>query len=208
LNEPAKSALDQPAATAVPIVPVAGPGEDTGATPFPRARALASAGVALALLLAVALALAWYRKHTAPARWAKEVALPEATRLVNAGNYSAAFPYLYRAQQILPRDPALNTIRREISLPTSIVTSPSGADVYAKPYSSPDSEWILIGQSPIKDLLLPLGYYRWKITKPGFRTVEGGAGYQSPTFEFILDREGSGPSDMSYPTGRCPICSS
>jgi DNA-binding winged helix-turn-helix (wHTH) protein/dienelactone hydrolase len=178
---------------------------ETAAEWFPRHRILIPS--VLVALLVAALAGTWfYYRRIAPARWARAVALPEVTRLVNAGDYAAAFPFLHRAQQILPRDPALNKIRREISFPTTMRTSPSGTHVYAKPYRNPNGEWIFIGESPIKNFLLPSGYYRWKITKAGFRTVEGGAGFQGPTIDFTLDREGSVPLEMVHvPTADSPL---
>jgi DNA-binding winged helix-turn-helix (wHTH) protein len=154
--------------------------------------------VFLSALLLTLIAGAWYYRRTTAARWARGIALPAATRLVNAGNYATAFPLLYRALQILPRDPALNKLRRETSHTIPIRTSPSGANVYIKPYSSPNDEWLFVGESPIENFLLPVGYFRWRITKPGFRTVEAAAGFQSATVEFTLDREGSGPPGMVH----------
>ena len=162
---------------------------------LPRSRVLIA--VVLSALLLAALG-AWYYHRTAPARWAREIALPEAMRLVTAGSYPAAFGFLLRAQQAIPRDPALNRILREISHPFSVYTTPAGASVYVKAYDDPNGQWLPIGQSPIESFLLPLGYYRWKIMKTGFRTVEAGAGFQSATVEFTLDREGSVPQEMIH----------
>jgi len=154
--------------------------------------------VVLAALLFTALASTWHYRRTAPARWARDIALPEASRLVNAGSYPAAFELLFRAKQVVPGDPALNRILREISHPCSIRTTPADASVYVKAYDDTTGPWLPIGQSPIENFLLPLGYYRWRITKTGFRTVEGGAGFQSATVEFTLDREGSVPPEMVH----------
>ncbi len=44
---------------------------------------------------------AWNYQRTARARWVREIALPEADRLVNAGRYPAAFQWLARAQQVI-----------------------------------------------------------------------------------------------------------
>jgi DNA-binding winged helix-turn-helix (wHTH) protein/predicted esterase len=162
---------------------------------LPRPRMLISV-ILLGLLLA-ALG-AWQYRRTARARWAREIALPEADRLVNAVRYPAAFGWLARAQQVIPRDLALNRMLREISHPLSIYSTPAGAGVHVKAYDDPDGQWLAIGQTPIENFLLPLGYYRWRIIKPGFRTVEGGAGFQSATIEFTLDREGSLPSEMVH----------
>ena len=98
----------------------------------------------------------------------------------------------------LPRDPALNRIRRETWYTVPIRTTPAGASVYVKPYGKPGDPWLYLGQSPLENLLLPVGYFRWRITKPGFRTVESAAGIQGPITEFILDREDSVSPEMVH----------
>jgi eukaryotic-like serine/threonine-protein kinase len=157
---------------------------------------------ALAAVLLMALAGAWYYHRGARARWAREVALPEARSLVNAGNNAEAFPLLYQALQALPRDPELNRIRRETSYTVPIRTMPAGASVYVRPYGKPGDPWLYLGQSLLENLPLPVGYFRWRITKPGFRTVESAAGIQGPIIEFILDREDSvSPGMVHVPPG-------
>ena len=153
--------------------------------------------VAFAAIALVALG-AWYFHWTAAARWARQVALPEANRLVKAGSYPAAFEFLFKAQQVIPGDPSLNRVLREISHPVSIRTSPAAASVYVKAYDTPRGEWLSIGQSPIENFSLPLGNYRWKIVKSGFRSIEVGAGFFRPPFEFTLDREGEIPPEMIH----------
>jgi hypothetical protein len=157
--------------------------------------------VLAASVLLLALAGVWYYRHGAPARWAREVALPEATRLVEAGNEATVFPLIYKALQILPQDPMLNRLRREISHPFTIRTTPPGASVYVKPYVDPDAPWLFIGHAPLENFQLAMGYFRWRITKAGFRTMEGAGGIQGPTIDFILDPEGSIPAEMVHVPG-------
>src|SRR5215472_946494 len=75
-----------------------------------------AAGI-LGVVVAFAVAATWYYRRGAPARWAREVALPEITRRIDSGQEAAVFPLLYKALQILPQDPALNRLRGEISHP-------------------------------------------------------------------------------------------
>ena len=83
---------------------------------------------------------AWYfYQRTAHARWARATALPEASRLVKAGKYPAAFEFLLRARQAIPNDPVLDLILREISHPVSIHSTPAEATVYIKAYDNPNS---------------------------------------------------------------------
>lgn len=158
------------------------------------------AGFLLATVLAL-IAVAWKYQQGAPARQAREVELPGIIRLVDAGKNAPAFSHILHAERVIPGDATLNRLRREISHPISIHTNPPGATIWAKPYEEPAGEWLLIGQSPLENFLLPLGYFRWKIEKPGFRTVEGGAGFQTTTLEFTLDPLGTIPSDMVHVAG-------
>jgi formylglycine-generating enzyme required for sulfatase activity/DNA-binding winged helix-turn-helix (wHTH) protein len=157
--------------------------------------------VLMLTMILAALGVAGYYWRSSPARWAREIALPEITRLVDAEDHAAAFPLLLRALQALPEDPALNRIRRQISHTVQIRTTPPGAGVYVKPYRSADAPWLLIGQSPLQNFLLPMGFFRWRITKPGFQTVESAAGIQGSTIEFVLDPEGHVPAEMVHVPG-------
>lgn len=108
----------------------------------------------------------------------------------------------------MPEDPTLMKLRREISHPFSIRTYPSGASIWVKAYEDPDGEWLPLGQSPIENFLLPLAYFRWRIAKKGFRTLEAGAGYQADAVEFHLDPEGSSHPEMVHvPAGTFQLLS-
>ena len=137
-----------------------------------------------ALVVAAATIGFWsYRAH-AQVRWAREVAIPEAIRLAEAGKATQAFSFIWKAHQIVPDDPTLNQIWREVSHPLAILTNPSGATIWAKSYDQPNAEWLRIGTSPIENFLLPLGYFRWKVSKAGFRTVEGAGGIPRRQYRF------------------------
>ena len=151
---------------------------------------------AAALMLLAGIGALWYYKLQAPIRWAREVALPQARRLVATGDYAAAFPLIFRALQILPHDLELNRLQRDITHPIWIRTTPPGASVYLKPYSDPKSPWLLIGQSPLEAFPLPIVYFRWRITKPGFQTLETGAGVEP--LASVLDPMGTVPTDMVH----------
>ena len=185
------------------VAPAAAPPVDgTGAHGL--ARRWSPAGLcmaAIAVLLIPATGAWWWYARQGAARWAKNVALPQATRLADEGDGAAAFPYIYAALQTLQHDRTLNRMLREISHPFAIRTTPTGADVYVKPYTTPDAEWISIGRSPIENFLLPLGCFRWRIVKPGYRTVEAAGGFQSNSLELTLDPDRSLPRDMVHVPG-------
>ena len=173
---------------------------------LPRPRILIPALIAFAVLLAVA-AVPYYRRAVS-VRWVRNVAIPEATRLATAGDEVGAFPLIYQALRILPQDPAVDRLRREYLHTIPIRTSPPGAGIYLKPYMNPDAAWLYVGDSPLENFRLPFGYFRWKVVKPGYRTVEFAAGIQEPSIEFVLDREANVPPGMAHvPAGntRVPI---
>lgn len=162
--------------------------------------------VALALL--AGMGVRWYVERHAPVRWARDIALPRAKRLaaMGEGEYAVAFPLIFRALQILPHDPELNRLHSDITHPISIRTTPAGASVYLKPYSDPNGPWLLIGQSPLENFQVPAVYFRWRITKPGFQTLETGAGVDWGPLAFVLDPKDSVPPDMvRVPGGDCRV---
>jgi dienelactone hydrolase len=160
---------------------------------------IAVPAVVALVLVAVAAGL-WTYRRGASRRWAREIALPEAIRLVDAGRDAAAFQLLYRAQQILPQDPALNRLRLEISTPVTIRTTPPAPASISSLTRIPTPHGCSSGESPLENFRLPDIYFRWRFTKPGFHTVEGAA-RQGPTINFILDAETSVPPGMVHVTG-------
>jgi formylglycine-generating enzyme required for sulfatase activity/predicted Ser/Thr protein kinase len=153
-----------------------------------------AAPVGLFLLLAAVGAI-WLFHHNAKVRWAREQAIPEISRLVDKGQRVAAFRLARQAQPYIPRDPFWKTFERDYTYPASIHTTPTGADVYWKDYAGATDEWELLGQSPIENLRIPEGYFRWRMTKRGYATVEA-AGSDRDDLSFVMDREGSLPPGM------------
>lgn len=147
------------------------------------------------LLLLLVGGLSWLVRHTGKVRWAREQAIPEISRLIENGQYVSAFYLSKRAQQYIPNDPFLAKLDREYSVVTSIRTNPPGADVQMKAYGNPEGEWQRLGQSPLENIRLPFGYFRWRFSKQRYETVEGAAG---PEFDinFTLDPQGSLPPGM------------
>ncbi len=84
----------------------------------------------------------------------------------------------------------------------SIRTTPPGADVYVKDYADRTDDWQLLGTSPLEGTRVPFGYFRWRISKKGYTTVEGAAAaYRTAIINFVLDPEGTLPADMVRVSG-------
>ncbi len=80
-----------------------------------------------------------------------------------------AYKLAEEAEKYIPNDPKLVDLFSEISLKINVTTEPSGAKIYMKEYSSPDSEWKYVGVSPIEQLRVPVGIFRWKTEKGRIR---------------------------------------
>ena len=127
-------------------------------------------------------------------RWARETLLPEITRLADQDRYAAALALARQAERYIPTDPQLARLWPVISRLISVNTTPPGADVYIKDYHAVDSEWTHLGTSPLADIRIPPGLFRWKVEKTGFATKEDLAGARSVSF--ILDPAGTVPDGM------------
>ncbi len=130
---------------------------------------------AAAALLLIAAASAWWFVRSSRVRRARDVTLPQVARLVEQQKYGAAVALAREAERYAPADVA--RMRRESWQAVSVVTDPKGAAVFVKQYADVKADWQPLGTSPV-ETRMPLAYYRWKLVKPGFATVEDAA----PTF--------------------------
>ena len=160
-------------------------------------RKLWTAAAALALVVIAALGT-WMFLRTIRLTRAREQAR-EIEGLIEQGNYEAAFPLARQVARVLPEHPAIVALGRDYSVPTTIRTNPPGAQIAIKEYGKPSSAWVDIGETPLVDVSLPIGVYRWRISKPGFATVE--VGRAPGTFDITLDPEGAIPADMVRVSG-------
>jgi formylglycine-generating enzyme required for sulfatase activity/pimeloyl-ACP methyl ester carboxylesterase len=142
-------------------------------------------------------------------RWAVDDALPELERLVDASwrDYSEAYAAALEVERVIPDHPQLEALLSRCSVHLDVTTDPAGARVSVKNYGFPDDEWDELGTTPIEDIRLPIGIFRWKIEKPGYETVHavastwaillGSGDLLSPNdFERTLDQEDAIPEGM------------
>jgi len=130
---------------------------------------------ALCALIAIAIASVWFFNRQAKIRWAKQEALPEIERLLAENNVWRDLIPVYhlaeKAEAVIPRDPILAEIFTKCSLKIDIKTEPPGAQVYMKEYMTPENDWTSLGITPIEKVRLPIGVFRWKFEKEGYKTV-------------------------------------
>jgi tRNA A-37 threonylcarbamoyl transferase component Bud32/dienelactone hydrolase len=151
---------------------------------------------ALLAVIALATGVTWFVRRNAQERWTREKALPAIAGFMEKGNYAAAFRLARQAERYVPDDPLITRLKRDFSLPVSIYSTPPGADVYLRAYSDLSGDWEYLGRSPVERTRIPLGYFRWRITKQGFQTLESAAGAFPDVINFTLDPEGSLPEKV------------
>jgi serine/threonine protein kinase len=166
-------------------------------------------------VLIIALASVWFVNRQAKIRWAREEVLPEVERLLegNLRDFFEPYRLAEEAEKYIPNDPKLADLFSRCSLKINIKTEPPGADIFVKKYDSPDSEWQYLGVSPLENVRLHIGIFRWKIEKQGYETVlaasanwnvaaEGKSGFIPFDLVRVLDERGSIPEEMVRVSGK------
>jgi formylglycine-generating enzyme required for sulfatase activity/dienelactone hydrolase len=167
--------------------------------------AWAAAVLAVAALAAGAVA---YARRRANVRWARDEALPKIRALADAGyhEYLAAYQLAVQAERYLPVDKELQQLLGVVSKPMDFVSEPAGATVWAMPYGEPTAPWELVGVTPIAKRRMASAWYRFKLEKAGFSSLNVAqfpVGVDTERFAMSpgrvawrLDPEGSVPPGM------------
>jgi eukaryotic-like serine/threonine-protein kinase len=155
--------------------PAAASGADTAAPePVRSGRRLRRSWFAVPALLgivAMAALLTWTLQQRQQERWAREQALPQLETLVAQDDFAAAFDLAARIRAVTPNDPRLVALEPSFSHAVQLRSEPQGASVYYRPHGSGESEWRLVGRTPIKDVPAPRGAGLWKLEAPGRATT-------------------------------------
>ena len=134
-----------------------------------RSLVLPAAALALAALVAAAV---WVAQGAAASRWAREEAIPEVARLVDAGDYRAAFALAAEARKSVANDSLLERMTPLFAATFSVTTTPAGADIYVRAYGDADEEWQRLGRSPLASVQVPRDALRWRFEKAGYALAE------------------------------------
>jgi serine/threonine protein kinase/predicted esterase len=164
-----------------------------------RARRL-SIGIGVFLIMLVSVIGILQYQKAKKIRIAREQLLPKILQLTDQAKYPESFALALEAERSIASDPILKKQWPLISRIISIQSNPTGADVFIKEYKKYDGEWNYVGQTPLKDYKVFKGFFRLKITKPGFQTVYRVAPdrwFPDKIDLFVtLDREGQLPAGM------------
>ena len=161
---------------------------------------------AVIIILALCSLAVWYFNRSAKERWARQELLPKIEQLAEnipwtgeGPNAWAAYELATQAEQHIHDDPLLNRLLGRVSRYVKFYSNPTGARVYAKPYSDVDSDWHYLSKTPVDSIRLPVGFSRIKLEKEGFQTVYDIAwitGFISDTLPYKLSESGNLPDDM------------
>jgi TolB-like protein len=142
--------------------------------PVPRTRrALPGRWIVAALtaLVGMAALLTWTLQQRSQEREAREDALPRLQALIAADDYAAAFDLAREIERVTPRDPVLRELEPSFSAKVTLDTAPDGAKVFYRSYAGTEEDWWFVGETPLKDVAVPIGVGLWRIEKEGHDTA-------------------------------------
>jgi len=167
----------------------------------PRRRISHAMLAAIAALLIVALAVSlWFYRRVSQKNWARGEAIPQINNLLEDNKSLAAFLLLQKAEKYLPGDAELKKIADENTRLASITSSPAGATVEIKDYATPDAPWTRLGVTPLENVQIPRGYFRWRVAKAGSGELEA-APVTEAEMQFDLTELQKAPEGMIYAPG-------
>jgi len=153
---------------------------------------------AVLVVIATALLSIWFFNRQANIRWARNTALPEIKRLIDSGwiNYGEAYTLAQKAEKYIPSDPELQNSLSRCGMKISVQTEPPGANVFIKEYRAPESDWNLFGVTPLDNIRVPFGFFRWKFVKEGYESATA----VFPTFDWEMGKSSlTGPAKIFKP---------
>jgi serine/threonine protein kinase/dienelactone hydrolase len=163
---------------------------------LPR-RYLVLASIVVASLLAAG---GWFYHRSERRHWAREEAIPQIVKLEDQNRSLAAFLLLQEAEKYLPADPQLTQLVQADTELATLDSSPSGAELAIQDYAAPNSAWYRVGATPLKNVRIPNGYFRWKVTKAGLGEFIS-APQTAAKMNFPLDAQLSAPKGMVHVSG-------
>jgi len=143
---------------------------------------------ALLLLAGVVGTGAWLSVRTAHRTWARDRAIPEARRLADTDRPLAAFLVMQKAQRYLPGDSGIAAYQAASTRTISVSSTPAGASVAIQDYLAHDSTWYPLGITPVERVIVPKGYFRWRVSQPGHDPVLA-APMLADRMKFALDSQ-------------------
>ena len=135
-----------------------------------RRHVLIAAAILFVLLVAM---IGWRLYRESRVKWARETALPEIAKLIQAEHLVAAFDLASQAALDIPSDPVLVKEWHDITRTIDVVEStPPGAQISYREYGVKGAPWRVLGLAPMTNTRLPRTVLEWKAELVGFVTAE------------------------------------
>jgi eukaryotic-like serine/threonine-protein kinase len=122
---------------------------------------------AVLVVASTAITGGWIYRVARERRWAREDAIPQVERLIDARRPLAALTVLKRAEWDLPGDVQLQQIAGQNLQTVAITSEPAGAQVEVQDYLTPNAGWQSLGTTPLAAARIPAGYFHWRVSKAG-----------------------------------------
>ena len=165
-----------------------------------RARQQVAGSLTLILIVVGLLTGWWFYRRIAEQRWAREEAVPKIASLMEARLAVEAFRVLQRAERDLPGDARLKKLESEDTQVVTVNSDPTGAEVSLQDYLTPGGPELRLGTTPLTNVRIPRGSFRWKVAKAGAPMIVA-APETNATMFFDLARQGTAPVNMVYAAG-------
>jgi eukaryotic-like serine/threonine-protein kinase len=150
-------------------------------------------------------------------KWSKEEALPEIEQFINKENITAAYSLVQKAGKYISKEPKFQELSSLVTSDLTILTDPTGADVYIREYLDIKGKWKKLGRTPIESAKIPGGSVFWgansfylaRIEEPGYEDVLAMTSTLPGLFRTVtkdtlyrkLFIQGTIPPDMVYVEG-------
>ena len=125
---------------------------------------------ALVLLTIACLSAGFLSRHYARIRWVREVAVPELEKLGLDRKGVAFYRLARQAERYSPNSPELRLAETKYLRSQSLVSTPTGADVYFREYGDSQGDWEYLGKTPLEGKFL-WAEYAMRFVKDGYEPV-------------------------------------
>ncbi len=156
--------------------------------------------IGVAVLLAAAAGAGWFYHRSERMHWAREQAIPQIRKDFDESRSLAGFGLLNEAELLLPGDPTLAAMFAKNTRNLSIESLPQGATVEVQDYLAPETPWLRLGVTPLRNVRVPNGYFRWRVSKPNVGELLL-APLTRTKMTFDLDAQKSEPAGMKLVEG-------
>ncbi len=126
---------------------------------------------------ALATGLYWVLTRDTDARWLEREAVPRIEAFLDNANWESAYHLAKEAEARVPGTASLAELWRRIAWRVTITSEPAGATVLRQQYAdAPDTEWEVLGTTPLNDIRFPWGLSRLRFELAGHRTLDRAIG--------------------------------